>query len=221
MKMLACVLFILCLGLSGVAMARGGGGGAGGGGAGAGSGGGAGTGGGGGTAGVSGVPGIGGGNAGNAGEVGNAEAAGGVSGAGRYGGDVGDIGGQRLEQRGAYHRYHRQTRNLADTNRHERTTFKKNVAYDMVKTDHYHFRDTVGAEMTSHHRASPEAFIKQMPRNNGYTLSPGLPMLGLDPRSPSTWALYSEMLPPIFSEPSAPASDGISEPRLGRGEAGM
>jgi hypothetical protein len=91
----------------------------------------------------------------------------------------------------------------------------------MVKTDHYHFRDTVGAEMTSHHRASPEAFIKQMPRNNGYTLSPGLPMLGLDPRSPSTWALYSEMLPFIFSEAPAPTSDRVGARRHREEGAGM
>jgi hypothetical protein len=46
--------------------------------------------------------------------------------------------------------------------------------------------------------------------NKRYTVAPGTPLLGLDPRSPGTWLLYSEMLPFIFSvTPSAPGEAGI------------
>jgi hypothetical protein len=76
------------------------------------------------------------------------------------------------------------------------------MASEEPKTEHHHFQHTARAEeMTQQHQlASPETFIKQIPWNKPYTLSLGTPLLGLDPRSPSTWALYSEMLPFIFSE---------------------
>jgi hypothetical protein len=70
------------------------------------------------------------------------------------------------------------------------------------KAEYYHFHHALRAEeITPQHRksVSAETATKQIPRNK-HTLSPGTPLLGLDPRSPHTWALYSQMLPFIFSE---------------------
>jgi hypothetical protein len=54
--------------------------------------------------------------------------------------------------------------------------------------------------LTPRRNVPSETLITQMPINKTYTLSLGTPLLGLDPRSPSTWELYGEMLPFIFSE---------------------
>jgi hypothetical protein len=71
----------------------------------------------------------------------------------------------------------------------------------VAKANHYHLRPSGYAEeLTSRHNVSFETSITQMLINKTYTLAPGTPLLGLDPRSPSTWLLYSEMLPFIFSE---------------------
>jgi hypothetical protein len=70
------------------------------------------------------------------------------------------------------------------------------------KAEYYHFYHSLRAEDITppHHKSmSAETATKQIPRNK-HTLSPGTPLLGLDPRSPHTWALYSQMLPFIFSE---------------------
>jgi hypothetical protein len=70
------------------------------------------------------------------------------------------------------------------------------------KAEHYHFRHALRTEEITPQRynsASAETATKQMPRDK-HTLSPGTPLLGLDARSPNTWALYSQMLPFIFSE---------------------
>jgi hypothetical protein len=48
-----------------------------------------------------------------------------------------------------------------------------------------------------------------------------MPLLGLDPRNPTTWALYSEMLPFIFSEAPAASSDGIDASQPREEEVGM
>jgi hypothetical protein len=76
--------------------------------------------------------------------------------------------------------------------------------------------------MTRQHYSSvsAETATKQTPRDK-HTLSLGTPLLGLDPRSPSTWALYSQMLPFIFSEAPAATSHGIRAPRRRDDEAGM
>jgi hypothetical protein len=58
--------------------------------------------------------------------------------------------------------------------------------------------------LTPRHNVSSEISTTQMPINDTNILSLGTPLLGLDPRSPSTWELYSRMLPFIFSE--APAA---------------
>jgi hypothetical protein len=82
---------------------------------------------------------------------------------------------------------------------------KKTVAYAMAsqeKAEPYHFRHALRAEEITpqhHNRVSAETATKQI-RRDKRTLSPGTPLLGLDARSPSTWALYSHMLPFIFSE---------------------
>jgi len=219
MKKLVCVTLILCLGLSDFAMAAGGGGGAAGGGGGA----------------VGGGGGVGG--------------AGGVSGGGWYGGYVGHTGGPRRAYRAYYpyayypyyayrtyypyysyrayypYPYQHHARQVTHDN-HSRSASlkKKTVAYAMAnqeaKAEHY--RALRAGEMTRRHYSSVsvETATKQMPRDK-HTLSLGTPLLGLDPRSPSTWALYSQMLPFIFSEAPAPASDGIGSPRRREGETGM
>jgi hypothetical protein len=70
------------------------------------------------------------------------------------------------------------------------------------KAKHYHFRHALSAEEITpqrHNSVLAETATKQIPRDK-HTLSLGTPLLGLDARSPSTWALYSHMLPFIFSE---------------------
>jgi hypothetical protein len=94
-----------------------------------------------------------------------------------------------------YHHHHHYVQHLQ----------RRIVARSIAKADHHHFRPSGYAEeLTPRHNASFETSITQMPINT--TLTPGTPLLGLDPRSPSTWLLYSEMLPFIFSE--APGASG-------------
>jgi hypothetical protein len=277
MKTLACVVFILCLGISDMAMAAGGGGaggggaggggaggggggaggggagggggGAGGGGAGGGAGGGGagggGAGGGGGGAGGGGAGGgAGGGGAGSGGAGGGAGGAGGAAAGGGgasgnagvwYGGQAGDMGRRwSFEQNRTYHRYRasypyqRHTRQLGRNNHYKSALLKKEtVGYDMMsqgtRNGHHLFGQTRrGEEMTrQQYSVSPETFAKQIPRDKIDTLLPGMPLLGLDLRSPSTWALYSEMLPFIFSEAPAPTSVEISTPQRREGGPGM
>jgi hypothetical protein len=84
---------------------------------------------------------------------------------------------------------------------------RKIVVHRVATAKHDHLRPSGYAEdLTPRDNVSSEASIAQMPINKTYTLSLGTPLLGLDPRSPSTWELYGEMLPFIFSEASA-ASD--------------
>jgi len=90
------------------------------------------------------------------------------------------------------------------------------MASQESKTEHYHFRHGLRAgEMTRQHysNVSTETVTKRIPEDKN-TLSLGTPLLGLDLRSPGTWALYSQMLPFIFSEAPAAASHRISVPRL-------
>jgi len=236
MKALACVVLILCLGLSDMSMAAGGGGGGAGGGGGGAGGGGGGTGGGG--AGGGGV-GAGGGGAGIGASAGGAATGGGGTSAGSaghwYGGQVGYFARRwTLEQNRTYHRYRayypsqHHTRHLGHDNHDKSAVLKeKAVGYDMVnreaKADHRYVRKATRAEEMTHQQYSPsaETFDKQIPLDRSHTLSPGMPLLGLDLRSPSTWALYSEMLPFIFSEAPAPTSDRISAPPHREGATGM
>ena len=82
----------------------------------------------------------------------------------------------------------------------------KMSARGMAKAHHHNLRPLGYAkERTRRHSVSSGTSITQTPINKTYTLLPGLPLLGLDPRSPSTWALYNQMLPPLFSEVSASA----------------
>jgi hypothetical protein len=84
---------------------------------------------------------------------------------------------------------------------------RKIVTHRVAKAERHHLRPAGYAEdLTPRHDASSENSIRQMPINRAYTLSVGTPLFGLDPRSPRTWELYSEMLPFIFSEAPA-ASD--------------
>jgi hypothetical protein len=102
-----------------------------------------------------------------------------------------------------YHYHHHYVQHL------ERKIDTRRVA----KAEHHHLRPSGYAqELTPRHNVSLETSITQMPISKTYAPAPGTPLLGLDPRSPSTWGLYSEMLPFIFSEAPAPASDGISAP---------
>ena len=99
---------------------------------------------------------------------------------------------------------------------------RKTVIRRVAKAEHHHLRPSGYAEeLTPPHNVSFETSITQMPINKTYALAPGTPLLGLDPRSPSTWALYSQMLPFIFSEAPAAASQGISVPRRRDDDAGM
>jgi hypothetical protein len=273
MKTLACVVFILCLGISDMVMAAGGGGaggggggasgggggagggggGAGGGGGGAGGGGGGAGGGGGGAggggaggggaaagggaagAGGSGTAGAGGGVGGTAAGVGASSGAGGGSGVVWYGGRAGYRGRRwtfeqnlTYDRYQAYYFYQHHTRQLGHKNRYKSARLKeKTVGYDMIsqktKTDHHHFGRTAHATEMSreHYSESPETFGKRIPRDETYTLSPGMPLLGLDLRSASSWELYSQMLPFIFSEAPAPTSAGISAPQRREGEPDM
>jgi hypothetical protein len=87
---------------------------------------------------------------------------------------------------------------------------RKTVARGVANADHHHLRPSGYAEELTPHNVSFETSITQMRINKTFTLAPGTPLLGLDPRSPSTWVLYSEMLPFIFSEaPAAPAEAGM------------
>jgi hypothetical protein len=208
MKKLICVALILCLALSDIAMAAGGGGS---GGVGAGVGG-----------------------------------AGGVSGGGWYGGYVGDTGGRRRTYRAyypyayypyAYYPYYayrpdypylHHTWHLTHDNHGRRASLKKKtVAYAtasrQAKAEHYRSHQAQRAEQMTpqrHSGASAETAINQIPSET-HALSLGTPLLGLDPRSPSTWALYSQMLPFIFSEAPATASHEIGTPRHHDDETGM
>jgi len=78
---------------------------------------------------------------------------------------------------------------------------RKIGTHHLAKAEHHHLRPSGFAEDLTPRRDVPsETSITQMPINKTYTLSLGTPLLGLDPRSPSTWELYGEMLPFIFSE---------------------
>jgi hypothetical protein len=98
-----------------------------------------------------------------------------------------------------------------DHYRHARRPERKNVIHDVAKANHHHLRPSGYAEeLTSRHNVSFETSITQMLIKKKYTVAPGTPLLGLDPRSPSTWQLYSEMLPFIFSAaPGAPGEAGM------------
>ena len=78
---------------------------------------------------------------------------------------------------------------------------RKIGTHHLAKAEHHHLRPSGYAEdLTSRDNVLSETSITQMPINKTYTLSLGTPLLGLDPRSPSTWELHSEMLPFVFSE---------------------
>jgi hypothetical protein len=80
---------------------------------------------------------------------------------------------------------------------------RKIVTRRIAKAEYHHLRPSGYAEDLTPRRDVPsETSITQMPINKTYTLSLGTPLLGLDPRSPSTWELYGEMLPFIFSDVS-------------------
>jgi len=117
----------------------------------------------------------------------------------------------------AYYQRHRQARQFAHNNHDKSALLKKKtvVGYGMARQDtkaeNYHSR-TTGADAHPYDSTSPDAFIKQIPRDRTATLLPGRPLLGLDLRSPSTWTLYSQMLPFIFSEQSVPTSNEVSAP---------
>src|SRR5262249_7219422 len=100
---------------------------------------------------------------------------------------------------------------------------KKTVGYAMAGggTKRRHFHHTARAEEITHQGAPPVTFVKQTRGDKADTLSPGTPLLGLDPRKPSTWELYSQMLPHIFSEPPAPTSNKTNPPRRRNEEPGM
>ena len=89
------------------------------------------------------------------------------------------------------------------------------MASQGAKAEHYHFSHALRAgEMTRQHPSvSAETVAKQIPYDK-HTVSLGTPLLGLDPRSPGTWTLYSQMLPFIFSEAPAAASHRMSVPGL-------
>jgi hypothetical protein len=83
---------------------------------------------------------------------------------------------------------------------------RKIVIHHVAKANHHHLRPSGYAEeFTSRHNVSFGTSITQVLINKTHTLAPGTPLLGLDPRSPSTWELYSGMLPFIFSETSGEA----------------
>jgi hypothetical protein len=252
MKTLACIVFIVCLGISGMSMAAGGGGGgagagaggggAGGGGAGGGGAGGGGAGGGGAGAGGAGGGGAGGGGAGAGGAGGGGAGAGGAgaggAGAGASGGGAGGGGGAGIGysgvaaamgragrgrwyggEMGYFHwgwTYHHHPRQLAYSHHHNTARLKrKAVGYGMASEEtrserSRHFRHTARGEEITHQDALPA--IQRIPGDTTDILSPGTPLLGLDPRRPSTWELYSEMLPPIFSEAPTATSEKSSPP---------
>jgi hypothetical protein len=97
-----------------------------------------------------------------------------------------------------------------DHYRHARHPERKIVIHHVAKANHHLRPSGYAEELTSRHNVSFETSITQMLINKRYTVTPGTPLLGLDPRSPSTWLLYSEMLPFIFSvTPSAPGEAGM------------
>jgi hypothetical protein len=83
---------------------------------------------------------------------------------------------------------------------------ERKIVARVAKADHHHLRPSGYAEELTPRNVSFEMSITQMPINKTYALAPGAPLLGLDPRSPSTWELYSEILPFVFSKAPA-ASD--------------
>jgi hypothetical protein len=88
-----------------------------------------------------------------------------------------------------------------DHHRHAQHPERKIVIHHVAKANHHHLRPSGYAEeLTSRHNVSFGTSITQLLINKTHTLAPGTPLLGLDPRSPSTWLFYSEMLPFIFSE---------------------
>jgi hypothetical protein len=230
MKKLVCVALILCLGLSDIAMAHGGGGGGGGAGAGGGA-----TGGGGGAA---------------AGGVGGSGGFGASGWHGGYVSNAGRRRTYRTYPYAyypyyaypyyayrPYHPYHsyrayypylNYSWQFTRDNHDRRASLKKKrggyaMASRHAKAEHYHFHQALRAEEMEPHRdnsTSAETAIKRMPSET-HTLSIGTPLLGLDPRSPSTWELYSQMLPFVFSETPAADYHGIDTPRRRDEETGM
>jgi hypothetical protein len=229
--------------------AGGGGGGGGAGGGSGGGAGGAGAGGGGGAAGGGGGAAAGGGGAGaGGGATGGVGGSGGFGVSGWYGG-YRSYAGRRRTYRAypyayypyyayrPYHPYHgyrayypylNRSWQLTHDNHDRRASLKKKtIAYAMAsrhaKAEHYHFHHALRAEAMKPNRNNngpAEMAIKQMPSET-HALSVGTPLLGLDPRSPSTWELYSQMLPFIFSETPAADYNGIGTPRRRDEETGM
>jgi hypothetical protein len=141
------------------------------------------------------------------------------TGEGWYSGEIGDVRrGWTLEQNRTYYPHHHHARQLAYSNHDNSGPLKrKTVRYDMASEEStsersHHFRHSARAREITHRGALPVTFVNRMPGDKTDTLSPGTPLLGLDPRRPSTWELYSQMLPPIFSEVPAPTSDKTSPP---------
>src|SRR6516225_5854776 len=134
------------------------------------------------------------------GSAGTAVAHGGGGGAGGGGAGTGLDRAALAAFRPQYHyRHHHYAQHL------ERKIFTRHVA----KAEHHQLRRSGYAEeLTPRHNVSFETSVTQMLSNKTYALAPGTPLLGLDPRSPSTWGLYSEMLPFIFSE--APAASEVT-----------
>jgi hypothetical protein len=130
------------------------------------------------------------------GSAGTAVAHGGGAGAGGGGTGTGLDSAALMTFRPQYrHRYH---------HRDAQHLKAKIATRGTAKADHHNLRPLGYAKGGTHrHDASSDTSITQMPINKTYTLLPGVPLLGLDPRSPSTWALYNQMLPPLFSEVSA------------------
>ena len=107
-----------------------------------------------------------------------------------------------------------------DHYRHAQHPERKIVIHRVAKANHPHLRPSGYAEeLTSRLNVSFETPITQVLINKTHTLAPGTPLLGLDPRSPSTWGLYSEMMPFIFSE--APSDfRSVDSPRHGEEDTG-
>jgi hypothetical protein len=128
------------------------------------------------------------------GSAGTAVAHGGGGGAGGAGTGLDSAALMTFRPQYRYRYHHRDAQN-----------FKGKIATrGTAKADHHNLRPLGYAKGGTHrHNVSSRTSITQTPINNTYTLLPGLPLLGLDPRSPATWALYNQMLPPLFSEVSA------------------
>jgi hypothetical protein len=129
------------------------------------------------------------------GSAGTAVAHGGGGGAGGGGTGTGLSSSTPVTFRPYYHYHHHHHHDYVQH------LERKIVIHHVAKAKHHHFHPSGYAEdLTPRDNVSSETSITQMLINKTYTLSLGTPLLGLDPRSPGTWELYSEMLPFIFSE---------------------